>query len=117
MINQGFLKHGMFIEGRPTTTLLRYQNCKAQPTLLNRLIMMLPEAVRAAPDPTPLIKSFIQAMNDMSVKSVWLPLFNANEELDPDSKGATSALKSAGINEATGPTLWMITIFANSIVA
>jgi hypothetical protein len=101
MINQGFLKHGMFIEGRPISALLRYQNYKTPPSLLSRLTMMLPDAIRPAPDPAPLIKNFIQAMNDMSVKSVWLQLFNANGELDPDGKGATSALvaalESAGI--------------------
>lgn len=101
MIHNGFLKHGMFIEGRPINALLRYQNYKARPSLLSRLMMMLPEAIRPAPDPAPLIKQFIQAMNDMSVKSVWLQLFNANGELDPDRKGVTralvAALKSAGI--------------------
>ena len=90
MIHNGFLKHGMFIEGRPINTLLRYQNYKTRPSLLSRLMMMLPEAIRPAPDPAPLIKQFIQAMNDMSVRSVWLQLFNANGELDPDRKGATS---------------------------
>ena len=106
MIHKGFLKHGMFIEGRPIGTLLRYQNYKTQPSMLARLAMMLPDAVRPTPDPALLIKQFVEAMNDMSVKSVWLQLFSANGELDQDGKGATSALVAALRSAGIVPVGW-----------
>ena len=95
MIHPGFLKHGMFIEGRPISTLLRYRNYKAQPSILSRLVTMLPDAIRPALDPALLIEQFIRAMNNMAVRSIWLQLFNADGELDRDGKVA--ALKSVGI--------------------
>jgi hypothetical protein len=42
VIHPGFLKHGMFIEGRPISTLLRYRNYKAQPSILSRLVTIHP---------------------------------------------------------------------------
>jgi hypothetical protein len=100
-MHKGFLRHGIFIEGDPINALLRYQTYKTVPSMLARLASMLPDALRPAPDPATLIAKFIEAMNDMSVQSVWLQLFNAHGEIDRDGKGATTelvaALKSASI--------------------
>lgn len=100
-MHKGFTGHGIFIEGSPIGTLTRYKNYKTMPSMLERITEMLPDALRPAPDPAMLISNFIHAMNDMSVKSVWLQLFNSHGEIDPNGNGATpqlvSALKAAGI--------------------
>jgi hypothetical protein len=96
----------MFIEGRPISTLLRYRNYKAQPSILSRLVTMLPDAIRPALDPALLIEQFIRAMNNMAVRSIWLQLFNADGELDRDGKGATSALVAALKSVGIVPVGW-----------
>src|SRR5271154_3379529 len=100
-MHKGFTGHGVFVEGSPIVTLTRYKNYKTIPSMLNRIADMLPDALRPAPDPTALIANFIRAMQDMSVKSVWLQLFNSHGEIDPNGNGATpqlvSALRVAGI--------------------
>jgi hypothetical protein len=106
VINKGFLRHGIFLEGVPIKTLVRYQNYKAAPSILDRLMAILPEALRPVPDPEALIAKFIEAMNDMSVKSVWIQLFNTNGELDAAGNGATSALVSALKSRGIAPVGW-----------
>ena len=100
-MHKGFIGHGIFIEGNPIGSLSRYQGYKNAPSMLERLISLLPDALRPSPDPEALIGKFVEAMNDMAVKSVWLQLFNRHGEIDRDGKGATAqlvgALKSAGI--------------------
>jgi hypothetical protein len=100
-MHKGFIGHGIFIEGSPIGALIRYQGYKTAPSMLDRLMSMLPDALRPSPDPVALIGKFIKAMNDMAVKSVWLQLFNRHGEIDRDGKGATAqlvgALKTAGI--------------------
>ena len=100
-MHKGFIGHGIFVEGNPIGTLSRYQGYKTSPSMLERLMSMLPDALRPSPDPVALIGKFVEAMNDMAVKSVWLQLFNRHGEIDRDGKGATAqlvgALKSASI--------------------
>src|SRR5215467_4362087 len=100
-LSKPIIGHGIFIEGNPIGTLSRYQGYKTAPSMLERLMSMLPDALRPSPDPVALIGKFVEAMNDMAVKSVWLQLFNRRGEIDRDGKGATAqlvgALKSAGI--------------------
>ncbi len=106
MVHKGFLRHGMFIEGKPINALARYQYYKAPPSIFARLAGMLPEALRPAPDPLLLIDKFIQAMHDMSVKSVWIQLFNANGALDANGSGATAALVAALKSSGIVPVGW-----------
>ena len=76
-MHKGFIGHGVFVEGNPIGTLSRYKGYKTSPSMLERLMSMLPDALRPSPDPVALIGKFVEAMNDMTCSWTHCAAFDA----------------------------------------
>jgi hypothetical protein len=99
-IHQGFVGHGIFIEGVASGSLGQYSN---YPTA-NPPDGGLPRA----------IAGFVSALHDMAISSVWLQLFNRHGTLDKDGSGGTRELVQALNHANVIPVGWGYCHHANS---